>query len=131
MLIMCNKIRYSGLHRQLLRFIVVGGSNTVLTYGLYIVLLSWLGFQIAYTIAYGIGIIVSYFLNAKAVFRIQTSLPKLFLFSLVYMLQLGGGAVLMYVLVIKLRVPKELAPVAVLFVMVPSTFLLVRAVMRR
>lgn len=127
---MCNDIRYSNLSGQVLRYVFVGGLNTAITYGLYIILLSWLGYQLAYVLSYVVGIVFSYFLNAKAVFKVRTSLLKLFLFSFVYVLQLGVGTVLMYILVGRLGVPEELAPLAVLFVLVPTSFLLVRAVMR-
>jgi len=127
---MCNNFRYSSLSGQALRFVFVGGLNTVVSYGLYILLLSWLGYQLAYAVAYVTGIVFSYFLNAKAVFKVRTSLFKLFLFSLVYVLQLGGGTALMYVLIDRLELPKEFAPLAVLLIMVPISFFLVRTVMR-
>lgn len=127
---MCKVMRISTLGGQVLRFVLVGGLNTAVTYGLYVVLLSWLGYQLSYAVAYIVGIIFSYFLNAKAVFKVRTSLLKLFLFLFIYVLQLGGGAVLMHVLIVWLGIRKEVAPLAVLFVMVPASFFLVRTVMR-
>lgn len=127
---MRNDTRYFTLGRQAFRFVLVGGLNTAVTYGLYVILLPWLGYQLAYAIAYATGVVFSYFLNAKAVFKVQTSLLKLLLFSLVYVLQLGIGAMLMYVLIGRLGLLKELAPLVVLLIMVPTSFFLVRTVMR-
>lgn len=128
---MLNKIRSSELVGQAFRFLLLGTVNTVVTYGIYLLILSYVGYQLAYMISYVIGIAFGYFLNAKAVFRTQTSLLKFLLFVFIYVFQLAGGAALMYLIVNVLRVSVELAPLVVLFVQVPTSFFLVRTVMKR
>ena len=45
------------------RFLVSGGFNTLVTYGLYLLLLNVLSYRISYTIAYVAGIVLAYSLN--------------------------------------------------------------------
>lgn len=61
------------------RFIVSGGLNTAITYGIYLALLQLMPYQFSYTIAYVSGITISYVLSRSYVFRSHYSLRSIFI----------------------------------------------------
>jgi putative flippase GtrA len=109
-------------------FLVSGALNTGLTYLLYLVLLQFLTYRIAYTGAFICGILISYVLNAVFVFKAGFSSKSLTRFSLVYLVQYALGMVIVLVLVEYAGVAQWLAPVFVVLITVPLTFILARAV---
>lgn len=78
----------------------------------------------------GLRVLLSYWLNCHFVFKVRMSLKGLLRFPLVYVVQYLVGLLLMFVLVEKLAVPKLLAPLLVIVVTVPLTFVLSRALLR-
>lgn len=111
-----------------LRFLIAGGLNTAVGYGLYLLMLPWIRYEIAYAIAYVLGIGTSYLLNATFVFRQPLSLKAAFAFPLVYAAQLILGSVLLKVLVDWMGIPKQFAPLIVVVLSLPITFLLSRRI---
>jgi putative flippase GtrA len=78
-----------------LRFGIGGLVNFSLSYGTYLLLLDFLIPQIAYTLAYVIGLIVSFAINARFVFRASFARGQLLRFPMVYAVQyfLGVGLI--------------------------------------
>lgn len=111
-----------------LRFLIAGGLNTAVGYGLYLIMLPWIRYEIAYAIAYLLGIGTSYLLNAIFVFRQPLSLKAAFAFPLVYAAQLILGSVLLKVLVDWMGIPKQFAPLIVVVLSLPITFFLSRRI---
>lgn len=108
------------------RFIVVGAINTVVTYGLYLLLLHFLGYLIAYSAAYAIGIVLSYWLNSVIVFRQSMSFRGFVRFPLVYVAQYALTATLLWVCVGVLGMTKEISLLAAIVLTIPATFLATR-----
>ncbi len=113
---------------QFLRFLITGGINTALTYALYLLLLPLLGYLAAYSAAYVIGILVSYWLNSVFVFRQPMSWRSLARFPLVYVVQYLLTAALLWLFVDTLGVDERFALLAAIAVTVPVTFLAARLV---
>ena len=82
----------------LLRFIVVGGINTAVTFVLFMSLSLVLPVPAAYTVTYALGIVLSYALNSLFVFRTELSLRTALRFPLVYVVQYLYGLALITVL---------------------------------
>jgi putative flippase GtrA len=116
------------INREFTRFIFWGGVNTLLGYLLYALLLLFLQYLVAYTITYLTGILISYYLNSRFVFRREVGLRKAVQYPLVYLVQylLGTGA--LYLLVQVLKVNKLVAPAIVILLTIPVTFLLGRRI---
>lgn len=77
--------------REFGRFLLAGCANTLVTYALYLAgLLVW-PYVVAYTLAYAVGILLSYYLNARFVFRVQVRSDRALAFPLVYALQYLAG----------------------------------------
>ena len=116
-------------HRAFVTFLVMGGTNTFVTW------LAYLGFNIvctysiAYSLSYALGIVLAYYLNARWVFRVPMSWRTFFQFPLVYVVQYGSGLVLMRVLIEFLRCPEAVAPLVVTAITLPVTFVMSRFIL--
>jgi putative flippase GtrA len=119
------------LLRQGAGFIVAGLINTAASYLCYLVLLRWLDHQFAYAVAFVFGIGLSYVLNARFVFRARPTVRRTLLFPLVYVVQWAVGAALLEVLVARAGIDARLAPLFVIVVTIPLSFLLARWVLTR
>ena len=116
--------------REFVAFVVVGATNTGLTYALYVALLLIMSYPLAYSSSYLAGIALSYFLNARFVFREPLSFAKALQYPVVYFAQYFLGLGLLYLLVEICQVSKVTAPLVVVFVSIPVTFLMSRYVIR-
>jgi len=91
---MANESKPSARRRfgQFVRFLAVGGANTLLTYavftGLGLLIEPW----IAYTIAFALGLIVTSTASSRFVFRVRFSLLRLLLFVASYLVIYGVGS---------------------------------------
>lgn len=116
--------------KRWLLFLVGGGLNTGLTYGVYLGLCRLLGYQTAYFIAYVLGIVFSYLFNARLVFGQAWSWRGLFAYPLVYLVQYLLSAGALGLLVEWLHMPKLYAPLVVTAAMVPVTYVMSKLVLQ-
>ena len=117
------------MSREFARFLVAGGINTALTYALYLVLLEPLGYLSAYSVAYVVGIVLSYFLASRFVFRTATSIASFFKYPLVYLAQYLVGSVVLWACVEWAGVKKEIAVLAAVAATIPVTYLVSRIIL--
>jgi putative flippase GtrA len=110
------------------RFILSGGLNTAITFGIYLVLLQQMPYQFSYSIAYASGIAISYLLNRAFVFRNHRGLRSILLFPLVYVAQYGFGMLVLWLCVEVTGLSDKLAPLVVVAATLPLTFVLSRFV---
>ena len=113
------------------RFLGAGLVNTGVGYGAYLLLLQWIGYELAYAAAYVVGIVVAYVLNSLFVFRSRMGLRTALRYPLVYLAQYLFGAALLYGMVNWLGFDHRWAALIALFLSVPVSFLLNRLVLRR
>ncbi|ASW86162.1 GtrA family protein [Mycobacterium intracellulare] len=119
------------IEREPVRFVLAGGVNALVTYGVYLILLPLIGYTVAYSVQFVGGIFFAYYLNARFVFRRPLRWRHAMQYPLVYLLQYGLGLALMTVLVEWLHLHAELAPVLVIVAMLPFTFWLARWIIKR
>lgn len=112
------------------RFLAAGALNTALTYGLFVLIEPRLGYLPAYTLVYVGGIMLSYLLNTRFVFRTAPSWRTAMAFPLVYAAQYLWGVALLYGLVDLLGWSGRIAMLAVIGSSVLLTYALTRRVMR-
>ncbi|MDD2798988.1 MAG: GtrA family protein [Bacteroidales bacterium] len=114
---------------EILRFGIVGVLATAIHYGLYILFISVVNANVAYSIGFGVGFISNFFLSNYFTFKTKPSLKKGLGFGVSqginYLSQLG-----LLNLFLWLGISKELAPIPVFVVVVPITYLLVRFVLK-
>lgn len=116
--------------REFAAFLFFGGLNTVLTYGLYLLLLLAVNYPAAYSASYIAGIFISYILNTRFVFRERLRLSKALQYPAVYLIQYLVGLGLLYLMVEIIHVSKVVAPLAVVLLTVPCTFVMSRYVIK-
>jgi putative flippase GtrA len=118
------------INREFYRFVFWGGVNTVASYLIYALLLRLFPYLVAYTIAFVLGIFISYFLNSIFVFQQKLALRKAAKYPLVYLVQYAMGIASLYVLVQILRIDRLVAPALVVLLTIPVTFLLSGRILR-
>jgi putative flippase GtrA len=112
------------------RFLVSGAINTIASYALYLLLLIWLPYLAAYTIAYVAGIASSYLLMTKFVFRTPPKVATAIRFPLVYVVQYAVGSAVVVVLVEWANVRASIAAIVAIVVSIPFTYLTSRFLLR-
>lgn len=108
-----------------------GALNTLLTYGVYWLLLQVLSYQSAYLIAYLLGIAFAYVFNAARVFKVQLSWRGLLMYPLVYLAQYLLGALLLSLIVERFGLSAAIAPLIITIGLLPVTYLMSKFVLQR
>lgn len=119
------------IHSEFFRFLLVGVSNTLVAYVVFLLLLPFLPYLYAYTLSYCVGVVNSYFMNVLFVFKKKISLHSFLKFPFVYVVQYFLGASIMWLLVGKLSVGPVWAYAVVIVVTVPVTFIASRLVLKK
>lgn len=112
-----------------MRFLIMGGANTVFSYAIYLTLLHWLRYEFAYAIGYACGIVLAYGLSAAFVFRKSLSRRSAIRFPMVYLAQFLVSLCFLRLAVEVLQVPQWLALGFAVVSTIPVTFLLSRWVL--
>jgi len=119
------------LHSEFFRFLLVGVSNTLVAYVVYLLLLPFLPYLYAYSLSYCVAVVNSYFMNVFFVFKKKVSLHSFLQFPFVYVIQYFLGVFILWLLVGKLGVTPAWAMAAVIIVTVPINFLASRFVLKK
>ncbi|HZY20065.1 MAG TPA: GtrA family protein [Ramlibacter sp.] len=110
------------------RFLVAGLANTGITYLVYLALVQLMPYATAYSLTYALGILLGYLINATWVFSQRPSASSAFRYPLAYLLNYVLGLGLLWLLVDRLRMPKQIAPLAILFITTPAMYAMTRYV---
>lgn len=121
-----ERARWRGIGLHGLRFLLGGISTTIVSYVVYLLLLPHFPYLVAYAIGYGTGVVWSYFVNTWFVFKRRASLKRGLVFPIVYLAQYLLGSALLVVLVDHLHVPAKIAPLAIIVLTLPVTYILSR-----
>jgi putative flippase GtrA len=119
----------AGLRGEVLRFLLGGGLNTLVTLLVYWGLLVIARPQVAYAISYVIGIGLSYLIATRFVFRVRHAWVRAVAFPAVYLASYGVGAV-----VLALSTPPlgaQLAVFPAIAASIPVSFALSRLLLSR
>ena len=123
------KFLRQAVKKQMIGFVVAGLLSTLIMFGLYVGLHRVINYQYAYLIAYSIAVIALYFMNIF-LFKGSISLQTFLKFLLIYLFQYLVGAASLG-LIVRLGFPVTFAPLLVVVVLLPITFLLNRVVLSR
>ena len=115
-----------GRRRPFLRFLLSGGVNTVLTYAVYLLLMKFMPYWLAYSVSFAGGIGMAYALNRLFVFGEHRGALSLLGLPLVYGIQYVIGLLLLWLWVAVAGLDARLGPLATIGVTVPLTFILTR-----
>jgi putative flippase GtrA len=109
-----------------LRFVLVNVLNTVLYWGLYLLLLLALPYFAANALALVIAVLVAYVANARYAFRVSASRTSLVLYLITNGTTVFLRMAVVWALVDGLSLPESLAPPVAVAVTTPVAFLLTR-----
>ncbi|MCC2957033.1 GtrA family protein [Massilia sp. IC2-477] len=116
------------LQRPVVRFLLAGGLNTLLTYVLYLVLLNAFSYKTSYAITYVAGLVIAYLLNRLFVFNSHRGAASALLLPLVYLFQYLIGAGIVYAWVELIGQDERVAPLIAVVVTIPLTYVLSRTI---
>lgn len=109
-----------------LRFLITGGINTLITWLIYIMLLNKFGYKCSYTTAYVVGIFLGFIFNRFFVFRDSRGVISIILFPFVYLVQYLLGLLVVWAWVDLMQMQAILAPIMSTIIVVPVTFIFSR-----
>ena len=112
-----------------MRFLIMGTTNTLVAYAIYLVLLNWLRYELAYGIGYAVGIVIAYAVSAVFVFRKPMRKRSALRFPLVYVSQFLISLGILRLAVEVAHVPEWLAFAIAVGVTIPITFVVSRWVL--
>ena len=115
---------------ELIRFGIVGTTAAAIHYAVYWILQHWIEVNIAYTIGYIVSFFVNYYLSAHFTFKAKTSARNGIGFGGAHLFNYLLHMVLFNVF-LWLGLSRELAPIAVLAIAVPTNFIIVRLVFKK
>ncbi|MEU2506906.1 GtrA family protein [Streptomyces sp. NPDC007863] len=114
---------------QIIRFGVVGGINTGTFFGCYLLLHPWMPYFAAYTLAFLLSMVGSFFLNTYFTYRTRPTWKKFALFPLTnvtnYVVQSAG----LYALVTWGGMDDRIAPLVAAVVAIPFTYVISRRIL--
>lgn len=122
--------RFASLRAQGVRFLISGALNTGATFVLYWILLAWVEYRVAYTLAYVTGIALAYLLSSRYVFKVRASARSAVLFPLVYVVQYLLGLLILWIWTDQLGLPAQYGVIASVALTIPATFALSKRILR-
>ncbi|HDE7255110.1 TPA: flippase GtxA [Staphylococcus aureus] len=119
-------------HAEILKFIIVGGINTLNYYVVYLLLLKLLHieYMISHITGFIVAFVISYCLNCYFVYRVKPTWRKFISFPITQLVNVSLQTVLLYVFVSWLNLPAEIAPFAGLVITIPITFILSKWILK-
>ncbi|WP_251049781.1 GtrA family protein [Streptomyces sp. ISL-86] len=115
--------------RQIVRFALVGGVNTGTFFGVYLLLHPWMPYFAAYTLAFVLSMVGSFFMNTYFTYRTRPTWKKFLLFPLTNITNYVIQSVGLYALVTWAGTDTRIAPLVAAVVAIPFTFLLSRKIL--
>ncbi|MBX8340272.1 flippase GtxA [Staphylococcus aureus] len=119
-------------HAEILKFIIVGGINTLNYYVVYLLLLKLLHIEYmsSHITGFIVAFVISYYLNCYFVYRVKPTWRKFISFPITQIVNVSLQTVLLYVFVSWLNLPAEIAPFAGLIITIPITFILSKWILK-
>ncbi|WCM53073.1 GtrA family protein [Pseudomonas sp. WJP1] len=121
---MINQALSRILRLEIARFLLSGGLNTALTYGIYLLVLLFLPYKTSYTISYISGIGIAYALNRFFVFKGHQGIKSIAFLPFIYLIQYLFSLLIVWVWVEKLGYDQRVAPLIAITITIPLTFIL-------
>lgn len=112
-----------GLRGQALRFLLVGGINTLATYIIFILLGLFIPAWIAYSIAFALGLVWVVFGSGRFVFKSSISVRQVVLFAAWYLLVYAVGRVVVHFLAPETLLDLAITSIVALVITTPLSFL--------
>ncbi|NJP42076.1 GtrA family protein [Streptomyces sp. PRB2-1] len=113
------------------RFALVGGVNTATFYGFYLALHPLMPYFAAYSVAFVLSMIGSFFLNTYFTYRTRPTWKKFFLFPLTNVTNYVVTSIGVYVFVEWVGMNDKIAPLVAAAAAIPFTYILSRRILTK
>ncbi|WP_238941860.1 GtrA family protein [Bacillus sp. REN10] len=118
---------------EFIKFAIIGAINTINYYAIYLLLHSLVNshYMLSHVIAFGISLVISFFLNCYFTFQVKPTLFKFVSFPLSQGFNFCLTSFLMYVLIEYVHMSSTFTPILVLFLSVPVTFVVTGKILKK
>lgn len=110
--------------KSFLRFLLLGGMNTILTLLIYWLLILFYGHNTSYATAFIIGILFSYAANSVYTFKTKIELKRLPLYIIGYVLSYLFGSMILNISVGEFGIHKQVAIFLVIGLSIPVNYII-------
>ena len=119
-------------HYEVIKFVIVGGMNTLNYYIVYLCLLKLLevNYLVSHISGFIISFVISYYLNCYFVYKVTPTWSKFLKFPLTQVVNRGMQTLLLYIFVQWFGISSVIAPFAGLIITIPITFVLSKYILR-
>lgn len=119
-------------HYEVIKFVIVGGMNTLNYYIVYLCLLKLLemNYLVSHISGFIISFVISYYLNCYFVYKVTPTWSKFLKFPLTQVINMGMQTLLLYIFVQWFGISSVIAPFAGLIITIPITFVLSKYILR-
>ncbi|SDJ76862.1 GtrA family protein [Sediminibacillus albus] len=121
------------LNNEFIRFVIVGGVNTVNYYLVYLLcynIFNW-HYLVSHIIGFMISLIISFFLNVYFTYKVKPTISKFLQFPLTQLVNMSVSSGFVYMFVDVLHWNGNVAPIAAVFLTVPITFLVTSKILKK
>jgi putative flippase GtrA len=115
--------------KQGMRFLVIGGFNTSITYGLYCLLVFWWHPQLAWLTVFCIGLAMGFYLHTRVVFQGKLGRRKAVGYTLLQLLLYALSSAVIHFAINSLNLGPRTAGAIAIVINVPISFLLSRRIL--
>ncbi len=115
-----------GRRGEILRFLLAGLANTAFGYAVYLALLPRMHYQLAYAVAYALGIVTQYVLHSRIVYRVPMHWRGLFGYPVIHLILFALAALTLHLAIDVAGIAREWGLLAVYLVTIPATYVLTR-----
>lgn len=119
-------------HYEVIKFVIVGGMNTLNYYIVYLCLLKLLemNYLVSHISGFIISFVISYYLNCYFVYKVTPTWRKFLKFPLTQVVNMGMQTLFLYIFVQWFGISSVIAPFAGLIITIPITFVLSKYILR-
>ncbi|MDK9863210.1 GtrA family protein [Staphylococcus equorum] len=119
-------------HYEIIKFIIVGGINTLNYYIVYLILLKLidLNYLVSHVSGFMVSFIISYYLNCHFVYKVKPTWRKFIQFPLTQVVNMRMQTLLLYIFVQWFHISSVIAPFAGLIITIPITFVLSKYILK-
>lgn len=119
-------------HYEIIKFIIVGGINTLNYYIVYLILLKLidLNYLVSHVSGFMVSFIISYYLNCHFVYKVKPTWRKFIQFPLTQVVNMGMQTLLLCIFVQWFHISSVIAPFAGLIITIPITFVLSKYILK-
>jgi len=104
------------------RFLIIGFCNFIFTYIVYVLVNLIVAYTIAFTVSFASGILFSAFLNSRYSFSTKLTVRRMTIFTFVCLINYFIGLAILQLYVEFFGIHEVIAPMLVIVVMVPISF---------